>query len=273
MKKAYLLLFIAIPFFFISCEEVIDVDLTTADPKLVVEAAINWEKGTTGNDQVITLTTTTGYYSDEIPTVSGATITVTNSSNTVFTFAETPDTGKYYCTNFEPVLNETYTLTISINGETYTATETLYPVAEITTIEQDDEGGFDGKTIEIKSYFNDPEDEDNYYMYKYTYTSSLLSDYYVDSDQFFQGNEFYSISQSDELEKDDTIQITHYGISKTYYNYMDILISISGSSSGSPFQTASATVRGNIINQTDFDNYALGYFSLSETDTEDYTVQ
>jgi len=36
-----------------SCEDVIDVDLQDAPSRLVIEASIDWEKGTTGNNQTI----------------------------------------------------------------------------------------------------------------------------------------------------------------------------------------------------------------------------
>jgi hypothetical protein len=41
--------------FFSACEDVIEVDLDTASPKLVIDAALKWEKGTVGNQQTITL--------------------------------------------------------------------------------------------------------------------------------------------------------------------------------------------------------------------------
>ena len=90
--------------FFASCETKVDIPLDTANPKLVIDANILWQKGTSGNTQKIKLTTTTDYYSSTIPVVSGATVTVTNSANTVFVFTETPNTGEYVCTNFEPCL-------------------------------------------------------------------------------------------------------------------------------------------------------------------------
>lgn len=259
--------------FFNSCEDVITVDLKTAAPKLVIEASINWQKGTLGNEQKIKLTTTTDYYSSTIPTVSGATVFVKNDSNIIFNFVEKPNSGEYFCTNFIPILNQTYTLTVISKGQTYTATETLKPVASITKIVQNNLGGFDGKTIEIKTYFNDPVAEENYYLYRYAYQNPLLNNYYVGEDTFFQGNEFFSISQNDKLKTGDAIEITHFGISKTYSNYMNVLASIAGNSNGAPFQSPAATVRGNIINTTDFDNYALGYFSISEADTKNYVVQ
>jgi len=54
---------------------------------------------------------------------------------------------------------------------------------------------------------------------------------------------------------------------------MNILLSQGGVNNGGPFQTPSSTVRGNIVNQTNFDNFALGFFRLSETDEEIYIVQ
>lgn len=273
MRKITLYLVILMAVFFSSCEDVVEVDLDTAPPKLVIEAAINWDKGTIGNQQKIKLTTTTAYYSNLIPTVSGATVFIKNSSNVIFTFVETANSGEYICNDFIPVINETYTLTVISEGNTYTATETLKSVAPITEIVQNNEGGFTGKDIEIKTYFNDPADEPNYYLYKYVYSNQVKSNYYVDDDEFFNGNEFFSISQNDELEPGDQIEISHYGISKTYYNYMSVLVSIAGNNGGGPFQSPPATVRGNIINTTDAANYPLGYFSVSEVDNISYTVE
>ena len=76
---------IIVALFFQSCEEVIHVDLDTAPPRLVIDAAINWQKGTIGNEQKIILSTTTGFYSNVIPKVSGATVAVKDSQNFNFT--------------------------------------------------------------------------------------------------------------------------------------------------------------------------------------------
>lgn len=273
MKKITLLIVLFISIFFTSCEEVVDVDLDTAPPKLVIEASINWQKGTSGKQQVIKLSTTTGYFDNIIPTVSGATIFIKNSKNDQFNFSEVPKTGKYVCTNFTPVIDETYTLTVISNGATYTATETMKSVAPISRIEQNDKGGITGDEIEIRAFYNDPADADNFYLFKYVYSNKITSTYYVSEDKFFQGNEYFSKSDDDDLKVGNEIEITHYGISKQYYNYMTILVSIAGSNAGGPFQSPPATVKGNIINTTDKANYPLGYFSLSETDFKKYKIQ
>lgn len=272
MKKIYLII---ITLLFLSCEEVVEVDLQTAPPRLVVEAAINWQKGTSGNEQIIKLTTTTGFYDTEIPKVSGAIVFIKNSSDVTFEFIEVPETGNYICTDFIPVINETYYLTIISNGATYTANEILNAVAPITEIEQNNEGGILGDKIEIKAYFDDPADETNYYLFQYSYKDQVKSNLYVQEDQFFNGNEFFSLSDSENYEPQpgEKIVISHYGISKSYNNFMSIVVSLAGQSGGGPFQSPPATIRGNIINATNASDFPLGYFSLSEVDTKEYTIQ
>nr|WP_294785086.1 DUF4249 domain-containing protein [uncultured Flavobacterium sp.] len=273
MKKLVFLIAFFTSIFFTACEDVVDVDLDTAPPKLVIEAAINWQKGSTGKQQVIKLTTTTGYFDDLIPIVTGAVVYVKNSKNEKFNFVDLNKSGRYVCNNFKAEINEQYILTVINAGSTYTATETLKSVAPITRIEQKNDGGFTGKDIEIKSYFTDPGDEENYYLFKYTYAKKVTSNFYVSEDKFYQGNEIFSTTDDEDLKAGDEIEVTHYGISKTYFNYMNILVSIAGTNVGGPFQSPPATVRGNIINTTDKNNFPLGYFSLSETDTKKYTIQ
>lgn len=273
MRKLVLLTVFFTSLFFTSCEEVVDVDLDTAAPKLVVEAAINWEKGTSGKLQVIRLSTTTGYFENTIPVVSNAVVFIENSKNQKFNFAEFNKTGSYVCNDFKPEINEKYTLTVISKGNTYTASETLKSVAPITRIEQKNDGGFTGEDIEIKTYFTDPADEDNFYLFKYVYSNKVTANYYVSEDKFYQGNEIFSSAIDEDLKAGDEVEVTHYGISKQYYNYMNILVSIAGSSIGGPFQSPPATVKGNIINTTDKNNYPLGYFSLGEISTKKYKIQ
>ncbi len=259
--------------FFVSCEEVIDVDLNTAAPRLVIDAAINWQKGTNGASQKIILSTTTDFYSNIIPKVSGANVSIKSSSNLNYIFTEIPNTGEYQCTTFKPIINESYTLTVVYKSETYTATETLQSVTPISKIEQKNNGGFSGKDFELQVFFLDPTDK-NFYMVKFFPDIKKTPNYSIGNDDFTNGNENSWQYSDEDLKVGSKIAITHYGVSELYYNYMSKIISISSSSGGgSPFQTPPATVRGNIINKSNIDNYALGFFSLSEVDFKDYTIQ
>ena len=241
---------------------------------MVIDAAINWEKGTTGAVQKIKLTTTTNFYTNTVPTVSGATITVINSNNIDFNFIETPNTGIYVCNNFIPVIDEVYTLKVINNGQTYTAIDKLKSVAPIINVTQEIQTGVTRDNIlKFNANYIDPANIDNYYLYKYIFPRSIGPRFNPDEDTFFQGNPFFSIAFQDQLLVGDIVQVTHFGITKEYYNYMNILLSVSGSQGGGPFQSPPATVKGNIKNTTNFENYPFGYFRLCETSTFNYTVQ
>ena len=273
MKLLQKILMLSVGLFLTGCEDVITVDLDTATPRLVIDASIDWVKNTTGNEQKIVLSTTTGYYSPEFPTVSGAVVTVTNASNTVFEFVETPATGQYVCSNFLPVIGQTYNLKIVLNGQTYIASETLTPVPELEdNIDQNDKGGDTGDEIEITFYYKDDAGQANFYLNSVTQPYTPFPELEVEDDEFTNGNVMQESYSSENLKAGDQIDIRLYGISKNYYNYMYRLIVASGND-GSPFPTIPSAVRGNIINQTDGKNYAFGYFRLAEMDIKNYTVK
>jgi len=273
MKNILKCLVVSCFFFLLSCTKVVNVDLETAEPKLVIDASIDWVKGTTGNEQKIKLSTTTGYYSEGFPTVSGADIVITNSANTVYSFIENTGTGEYSCSNFHPVIGETYTLKVVLNGEVYTATETCIGVPKIeNNILQDNGGGFGGDQVEITYYYQDNGNEENHYLHRIVSPVSKFPDYKAKDDEKSQGNLMQDYFSDEDLKAGDLVNIRLYGISKRYYDYFRKLLAASGANNG-PFQTAPGSVRGNIINQTDFDNFAYGYFRLSEVDVKDYTIQ
>jgi hypothetical protein len=264
---------IALGLLLISCEHVIDLDLDTAEPRLVIDASIDWLKNTTGNDQKIKLSMTTDYYNEEFPIVSDATVTVSNSSNTVFNFVENTGTGEYVCNNFQPVIGETYTLKVILNGETYTATEKMMSVVKIEdNIDQNNEGGIAGDEIEITYYYQDDGSQLNYYLYSNKIPQVAFPQYEVEDDDDTQGGLTPVYFSHEDLKPGDIVNIKLYGISKRYYEYFRKLLNASGSS-GNPFSTTPTDVRGNIINQTNSDNFAYGYFRLSEVALRDYTIQ
>ncbi|MES2419559.1 MAG: DUF4249 domain-containing protein [Bacteroidota bacterium] len=273
MRIAIKILILTIGLFLTSCEDVIDVDLDTAAPRLVIDASIDWERNTIGNEQKIKLSTTTGYYSNEFPTVSGATITVSNSTGNIFNFIEMSIAGEYICTDFIPAIGETYTLTINLNGEIYTAVETLIETANIEdNIVQSNSGGMTGDEIEITYYYQDNANEENYYLHRIITPHVAFPEFRTGNDEFSQGNLISESYSNEDLNIGDNVNLRLYGISKRYFDYFNKLMMASGNDS-SPFPTTPTAVRGNIINQTNSKNFAFGYFRLSEVTTKDYTIQ
>lgn len=271
MKKFLIIAFLT--FMISSCEDVINVDLNTAEPRLVIDASIKWVKGTTGANQSIKLTLTAPYFDAEIPPATGAEINITDSNNNTYIFVEDGNTGIYINTTFVPVIDETYTLTINYDGDIYTATETLKSVVPIDFVEQVNEGGFSGDETELKAYYTDPANEENYYFFEFISDIPVIPSLEVYNDEFSNGNQIFGFYTEEDLEAGDEVMIKIHGISERFYNYMFILLQQNNDEGGGPFETQPATVRGNCINQTNQDHYPLGYFRLSEVDEFIYVVQ
>lgn len=269
MRGNWLFLIFAIGLF--GCEEVIDVDLPEAPPKLVIDASINWYKNTLGNNQVVKLTLTTPYFEEDIRPATGAEVYITHNNNT-YIFTEEDSSGIYKTDNFIPEILATYELTVNYNGETYKGTERLYPVTPIIRVEQSQEGGISGEDYEIKAFYQDPADEENYYLFKFENDVPTLSSLEVYKDEFINGNEIFAYYSNEDLKAGNSIVITAYGVSEQFYEFMYILLQQNSIGGGGPFETQPATVRGNCINITDPGNFPLGYFRLSEVDTFTYTL-
>ena len=266
--------------FLTSCTDVIDVEVPTTVPRLVIEASLDWEKGTLGNEQVIKLSTSTPYFDSESTSiVTGASVRVTNDNNGAeFIFID-QNNGEYLTSNFIPELNKSYTLEIVYNGDTFVAHETLTPVVDITAIYQSLEEG-DDEALEVNVDFNDPVNEENYYFFKIQEQADVLPTFFDISDEFTNGN---LISVYNEREEDedinqveytsgDVVNIKFYGISKRYYNYIGLLIQ-QYESTGDPFSTTPVALKGNCINISHAENYAFGYFRLTQVVKSSYTFQ
>lgn len=263
---------------FASCEDVVDVEVQEGPKRLVVEASLDWEKGTEGNIQTIRLRESTPFFNTDTDTgVIGASVVVTNnSSGDSYIFADQGN-GEYLTTNFEPVLEQTYSLRIEYNGEVYTATETMTPVTDITRVFQDREDGFDDEVLEVHVVFNDPEEEGNNYLLKFQREGDLLPDLEEGEDEFVNGNEidwWYEIEKDEDTHTEpfkpgDVVNIEMHGISRAYYDYIKILISQLGGVG--LFESTPVAVKGNCINNTNPDNYAFGYFRLTQVVKTSYT--
>lgn len=281
MKTFFKLTVLLLTVVFTSCEDVIDVDVQTAASRLVIEASLDWEKGTTGNNQTIKLSESTAYFDTTKNTsVTNASVKVTNdTSHEEFVFTHQGN-GVYTTSSFIPVIYDSYTLEVIYDGETYTANETLNPIVDIDAITQSTEDGFNDEDLEVNVIFTDPEDEENYYLFKFHKQGDLLPELEEGDDEFINGNEVTwwfekeEDEETDEIEAfvpGDVVDINFYGISEAYSNYIGILIEQSWGAD--LFSATPVPLKGNCINMTNADNYAHGYFRLTQVVKTSYTFQ
>jgi len=270
MKKFILILLSIV---IVSCEDVIDLDLNTSQPKLIIEASINWVKGTSGSEQEIKLSLSAPFYNAETPPANNALISIFDTNVNEFIFIEEGSTGVYKNTTFIPVLNAEYNLVINYEGEIYSGSEILQSVVPIDYVEQKDDGGFTGEETELKAYYTDPENEENYYFFEFSNDFTAYPTLEVYDDEFTNGNQIFGFYTEEDLTTGHEITIKNHGVSEVFYEYMFILLQQNSDEGGGPFETIPATVRGNCINETNPNNFPFGYFRLSEVDEITYIVQ
>lgn len=264
---------------FSSCTDVIEVDVPTEEPRLVIEASIDWDKETSGNNQTIKLSMSTPYFSSNgNEPVIGASVKITNENDgSEFIFLD-ENNGNYTTNSFVPVLNNSYTLKVINDGETFIANETLTSVVDILDVYQSKDK-FDPDALEVNFDFLDPEDETNFYLIKFQEQADLLPTLFDFKDEFVNGNLITLFNERDkdedinqeEYAPGDVVDIEFYGISKRYYEYIQILIN--QSESGGPFDTTPVALRGNCENETNPDKYGYGYFRLTQVSKATYIFE
>jgi hypothetical protein len=267
MKKIYIYTILTV-LLFSNCEKVVDIDVPTIEPKLIIDASFEVlfnESPVTANVSV-KLKLSTDYFDDTIPTVSDAIVFLTNTTNgSVINFSDVNLTG-----NFAPIINFIpkdaieYELTVIYKSETYKGNATKVKSTQIDSAIQGDETLFSGKEIEVKVAFKDNVDNENYYLFNFTNNLFLPLE-----DRFFNGTNynFSFFYQEEEIEVPTNVTVTMSGITKDYFTYFRILQNQSGTSGGGPFQSVPSSLLGNVINTTNEANFPLGYFHISETDT------
>ena len=267
MKKIYIYTILTV-LLFSNCEKVVDIDVPTIEPKLIIDASFEVlfnESPVTAN-MAVKLKLSTDYFNETIPTVSDAIVFLTNTADgSVINFSDVNLNG-----NFAPIINFIpkdaieYELTVVYKSEIYKGNATKVKSTQIDSAIQGDETLFSGKETEVKVAFKDNVDNENYYLFNFTNNLFLPLE-----DRFFNGTNynFSFFYQEDEIEVPTNVTVTMSGITKDYFTYFRILQNQSGTSGGGPFQSVPSSLLGNVINTTNEANFPLGYFHISETDT------
>ena len=208
MHKYYIIILIILGLL-PSCEEVIHIDLNTADPAFVVEAVIY--KDSTCN---VRLTRTSDYFSAATPApVEGAVINISDGvSSEDLIFSEN---GLYIGTNITGTEGKDYQIEIQYNGVSYKANSTMPVQTNIISLRYSKNNNVtifnpEGKTMySINCEFTDEPDKDNYYMVRFILDGKVKNDsYYVLNEHSCVNGtlELYDLSSADS----DTINFSEW---------------------------------------------------------------
>ncbi|KLT66152.1 DUF4249 domain-containing protein [Pedobacter sp. BMA] len=255
MKQLIFILCIVVCFS--SCKKIISIDTENAPPQIVIEAKINDRL----IDQQIRITKTVGYTDASIyPTVSGATVSVSDSRGNNYVFRETA--AGVYTNRMRGVYGVTYTMNVVAEGKTYTASSKMPNLVRMDSIGIISNTFFGNERKTTAAYLADPANETNFYRFTLNRNGINSNRIYVSNDRLTNGNklriQLYFNAEDDEDEdllSGDKVAVEMEGIDSNVFDYWYALSSQSGR--GPNQGTTPANPTSNISND------ALGYFSVN----------
>lgn len=297
------LVFILVFVTFISCEEVVDVDLQPEEPRLIINGLVRVDKSQEFIDVRIKVTESSNFF-DENP------VTQLESASIIYGKTnpdipeqldsiavsvleeEAPGTG-IYIPSYIPgtdtddrirtssaTPNTGFILVVEHKGRRYAARTPYSPTVPIDNLQIGDDTLFDEDETEVKVTITDVEDRDDYYVFDFGFGNFLAVE-----DQFFDGQQFeFSYFYDQEFAPGTELEISVLGADREFYNYMDLLIEQT-EDTGGVFQTPAAIIRGNVFDVTGLDNitifdnvnrpdgFGLGYFAVVQEFKQTITVE
>lgn len=251
----------------VSCTERITIDLDESTVRLVVEGSVTTD---TMVHKVILSKTTSYYYSQKAPVVTGASVIIRGGGSIIQLHESAP--GVYETdSTFFGIVGEAYTLEIELDSAVggfseYSATSVMSERVKIDSLQLLFHPDWSEKGFwEVKCFFQDSPTPD-YYRFLVSRNENLLTDtldkWFVSDDRFFSGSyvEGASVafldqgSEDEMLNNGDMVTIELNCIGKDYAGFIfEAQAELMGSNplfSGPP-----ANVSGNISNG------AIGFFS------------
>jgi len=258
-----------------SCEDVIEVDVPTESPRLIIDALIRVDTTQTTTLVTVKVSQTNSFF-ESVPPANLQQITLTNLD---FPLGGTDP----------PVLNEVETgsgiysrlfstayltqgrlfMQVDFEDKFFVANAQFIPTVPMDALENGDGILFDEDDTEIIVTITDDPDREDFYLFDFDFANFLVTE-----DEFYQGQEFsFSYYYDEDLMPGDEVAVSIMGVNQDFAIYMDKLIEQSEGGNG-PFDTPAITVRGNFINATNIDNegtfdntgdpnnFALGYFAV-----------
>jgi hypothetical protein len=246
---------------FTSCTKVIDIDLNSSDPQIVVEAKISddaTEKAEVRLNQSINFD-----QSNSFPVVKNAFVTITDKTDNVIDTLKETSAGLYQSVKRVGITGHNYLLTIKTPTKTLTATATIPRKVTLTDIEVRAQTLLGNTNYQSIPKFIDPKGLGDNYRFIMSVNGKAKNNIFVISDELSDGAPngrglFVGASPGDSKDSfikiGDTITIEMQCIDKGVYDYFNTL---AGGGAGGP---GGGTTPANPISNIKGDG-VLGYFT------------
>lgn len=244
---------------FSSCEKVIDLDLNSKDPKIVIEGNIDDQAG----PYYVRISTSINFdQSNDFPPVTAAQVIINDSQSGPDTLTEI-EPGLYRSNTLQGVYGHTYTLSVlTAEGESYTAVSTMPQLVNFDDLTVDSLIFFGATTYTFTPTYQDPGVTGNRYRFIVHRNFELQDDIVVFDDKLNNGLvNTRPVVVNTEWMKGDTATIEMRNIDSPVYDYFYSLQISEDGGTAAPSNPLS-----------NISNGALGYFSAHTTQTRKVTI-
>lgn len=261
MKQIKYLSLITAITLFIACEEVIEIDLNSSNPAVVVEGNIS-----IGKTAEVHLSYTHDYFTnDERQNIEDLVVTLTSNNNETEILEHTFN-GVYVGKTVIGKANTTYELVIEIDNQVLTGKSVIPSDFEIVSMKLEEatfnrpmQGASDTASYTLNLVFTDDKEQRNFYMLAMTQNGEEGEySYLMIDDEFY--NQTGSISYSPmmfQFMENDTVNLQLYSLDRETYSFYTQLSDVTGGDgmqaikgTGTPYNPAS-----------NMGDDILGYFS------------
>lgn len=229
-----------------SCKKNISVNLNNAPSQLVIEGIV-----TNISTAQVTLTKSVKFSDDNVfPTVSGALVVITDNLGNSYNLTESTP-GKYINTTLTGVPGRTYHLSVTAEGNNYTASSVMPQQVTLDTLLIDKISFAGDRVTIIKPQYTDPSGFGNNYQFIETINNIINKKIFVWDDKLNDGGTSTRplIEADSTINKGDTIKVEMRCIDKNIFRYFTTLQDIQYNSA-TPANPTSNIIGG-----------CLGYFS------------
>ncbi|GAB3646328.1 hypothetical protein GCM10028791_06350 [Echinicola sediminis] len=270
MKRyIYSLLFLTISF--TACEEVIQLDLDTAAPRIVIEGAVTDQQG----PYTVRVSESVGFYEDNVfPGISGAYVEISDEMGNVDVLEEVAE-GVYQTTSIQGQRGVNYQLTVQVNGQTFQAESRMQEVQvgiDSLAFRFEEESLLYDEGYYFRAHFEDPEGLGNYYsfnvwvngeLYVFDFDGEEIEDdnFWLYEDKYTDGNaQDYDFPHT--LKQGDEVYVELRHLNRSTYDYFRTVVEVIDGGGVAPSNPLS-----------NFGDSALGYFGAFSVTSIEETVE
>jgi len=251
-------LLVIVLFLAYGCEEVVKLDLSDSESRIVIEGSFSDKY----DFHHVKISRSIGFYDTiSCPPVEGAEVVLTGDNGFKEVLYEYQP-GDYVTSYIRGESENSYTLTVNVEGQTYLSTSYMpEPIkADTVYVKEENFDWWERKERGFRMYceFIDPEEKGTYLMLRANIDSEPQGEIFLFSDEYVNGDVIKYKFREIDIYKGNTVHADIWSIDKVSYDYLKSLRNVVADDEGggrtSPFGMMPANPESN------FTHGALGYF-------------